>query len=536
MKILRYLFITILICTAGLSIISCEEGFIPNFDDIPEIEEEETNEEDKEENSQKGGEFVLLFTNDIHSQIEPIDIRSSSDPDMGGVARIKALVDSVRTAEPAVLLTDSGDMVEGTFYFNLYSGEVEMKVLDELKYDARTIGNHDFSKKIVGLNEMFSMSKVPVVCSNYEFDNPITAGYVKKSTILKAGSVNVGIIGLNVQLEGLVDPEAYDDTQWRHAITTADLEAEKLRLQGADIVIALSHIGLYSDAVDDDRSIAMNTRYIDVILSGHTHGTALPRGEYRTNLDGKKVLIGHTGSNGRYLGYAKIRIPENGDPEYDCKLIPVDSRLDKRTDSKFVKMLDKYVEGTDMNEIIGTCPQTLNKSSNLDSPFGNLAADALIWMAKEYHGVDADVSFYNTGGIRNPMLAGECRVKDIYFSFPFDNTLTTLTIKGSELKEVFSKIANSSSLFVNGNVRLVISRYRVESLTINGEPVYDENEYKVATINYVSNMQKHGMSHLPAKESEGFITRYFVEYFRHLSAQNGGLIYYQSDGRVTYNE
>jgi 2',3'-cyclic-nucleotide 2'-phosphodiesterase (5'-nucleotidase family) len=199
-------------------------------------------------------------------------------------------------------------------------------------------------------------------------------------------------------------------------------------------------------------------------------------------------------------------------------------------------MLDEYVEGTDMNEIVGTCPQTLYRSSNLDSPFGNLAADALIWMAKKYHGVDADVSFYNTGGIRNPMLEGECRVKDIYFSFPFDNTLTTLTIKGSELKGVFSKIANSSSLFVNGNVRLVIARYRVESRTINGEPVYDEKEYKVATINYVSNLEKYGMSHLPAKESEGFITRYFVEYFRHLSAQNGGLIYYQSDGRVTYNE
>lgn len=541
MKYLHNIFIALLLCAAGLYTASCVDAVLPETDAIPDTEKEESSEEGieekdeeierEEEEHSKGGEFVLLFTNDFHSQVEPIDRRDAYNPDMGGAARLKALVDSVRTAEPAVLLTDSGDMVEGTFYFNLYSGEVEMMILDEIGYHVRTIGNHDLSKKVIGLNEMFSMCKVPVVCSNYDFSNSIAAGHAEKSMIFKVGNVKVGVIGLNVKLEGLVDPEAYEGISWKHAITEADTEAEKLRLKGADIIVALSHIGLY-DSYNDDISIAMYTRHIDVILSGHTHSTALPEGMYVTNLDGKKVLIGHTGSNGKYLGYAKIKISEDGVPSYQCRLIPVDRRLDNRLDQNFVSRIESYCEGTGMNDIIGECPYMMYKYSGLDYPLGNMSADALIWMAKKYHGVDADVSFYNTGGVRNPIFAGECRVKDIYFSFPFDNLLTTFTITGEELFNVFSKLASSKGLLVNGDVRLVISGNSIKSLTIKGEELDRSKVYTVATINYVANLSKNGMSHLEKRESEEPITRYFVEYFKHYAQQNGGKISYQSDGRV----
>ena len=540
MKYLHNLLIALLLCGTGLYTASCINEVLPDTDstidtEIEDEEEEDTEKEEEvieeEEEDTKGGEFVLLFTNDFHSQVEPIDRRDAYYPDMGGAARLKALVDSVRTAEPAVLLTDSGDMVEGTFYFNLYSGEVEMMILDEIGYDVRTIGNHDLSKKVIGLNEMFSMCKVPVVCSNYDFSNSIAAGHVKKSMMFKVGNVKVGVIGLNVKLEGLVDPEAYEGISWKHAITEADTEAEKLRLKGADIIVALSHIGLY-DSYNDDISIAMCTRNIDVILSAHTHSTALPEGMYVTNLDGEQVLIGHTGSNGKHLGYAKIRISEDGVPSYQCRLIPVNSRLDNRTDRKFVSKIESFCDGTGMNDIIGECPYMMYKYSGLDYPLGNMTADALIWMAKKYHGVDADVSFYNTGGVRNPIFAGECRVKDIYFSFPFDNLLTTFTITGEDLYRVFTKLASSKGLLVNGDVRLVISGSRIESLTIKGEELDPSKVYNVATINYVANLAKHGMSHLERRESDEPITRYFVEYFKHYAQQNGGKISYQSDGRV----
>lgn len=570
MKFFRHLLMMIFLSVAGFCNTSCEEVLIdeeitadteetdkedsedkkdPEDDENSEEEEEnkddkeEENEEQEEEVKVKGGEFVLLFTNDFHSQIEPIDKRDSRDGDMGGIARIKALVDSVRLAEPHVLLTDSGDMVEGTFYFNLYEGEVEMMILNELGYDVRTLGNHDFSKKVVGLNEMLSMCNVPVVSTNYDYGNTVIAGYARKSMILKAGSVNVGFIGLNIDFDGLVDPEAHEGVTWRHAITVADFEAERLRLQGADIVIALSHIGLGSAySGNSDIAIANNTRHIDMILSGHTHTLPNERPVSTTNLDGRRIIIGHAGSNGKYLGYAKIKISKEGVPTYEYKIFPITSRLDSKIDQDFADMIEnRYVSGTDVNDVIGYCPNTLYRSYNdespyyMDHPLANMTTDALIWMAKKYHKVDADVSFYNTGGIRNIIFNGDCKVKDIYHAFPFDNKLTTLSIKGNELRKVFSNIAaKEGGLYVNGDVRLVISEKKVKSLTIKGEPIDDDKTYVVSTINYVANLAKNGMSHLPKTESEEYITRYFVEYFRHHAEENEGEISYKSDGRVKF--
>ena len=133
-------------------------------------------------------EFVMLFTNDFHSQIEP------TDDNLGGVLRMKALIDSVRTVEPYVLLADAGDLVQGTFYFSLLNGVVEMKVLDALGYNIRTIGNHEFDKKMAGLGDMLALSRVPVVASNYDFSNTSLAQYVAPYRILHAGKIKVGFI------------------------------------------------------------------------------------------------------------------------------------------------------------------------------------------------------------------------------------------------------------------------------------------------------------------------------------------------------
>ena len=88
-------------------------------------------------------EFVILFTNDFHSQIEPLSKDETYNADRGGIKRIKALVDSVRAAEPAVLLADAGDLVQGTYYFSLLDGVVEMTIMEELGYDIRTLGNQE---------------------------------------------------------------------------------------------------------------------------------------------------------------------------------------------------------------------------------------------------------------------------------------------------------------------------------------------------------------------------------------------------------
>ena len=507
--------------------------------DEPEDPEQDDGTDDPEGSDepeeQKKKEFVILFTNDFHSQIEPLSKEETYNADRGGIKRIKVLVDSVRNAEPAVLLADAGDMVQGTFYFSLLNGVVEMMIMDELGYDVRTLGNHEFDKKMVGLGDMLALSKVPVVATNYNFSKTNLAGYVLPSTIIEAGNVKVGFIGLNVRLQNLVDHTACEGVEWQNAINVADTEAQKLRKQGADIVIALSHLGYEkTDEVYYDRGIALNTSHIDMIIGGHSH-TFLNWPDYVTNRDGDKVPIVQTGSKGICLGYAKIRIDEKGKPSFTYRLIPVDKRLDSRMDNDFSDLIDVYSATVKekMNQVIGYCPKAIRKGSP-ESPLGNLTGDALIWMAEDLYGVKADVGIYNSGGIRAEISAGSLTVGDVYAVYPFDNVLSLVTLKGKDLRKLFDYVASSGGLPINGGVKLVIKDKKVKSVTIGGQAIDDNRTYTVATIDYLVNLGRYGLENaLTRRDAPDIIRDNFVDYFRHLASENNNNITAGTDGRIT---
>lgn len=479
-------------------------------------------------------EFVILFTNDFHSQIEPLGKEETYNADRGGIKRIKAIVDSVRNAEPAVLLADAGDLVQGTYYFSLLDGVVEMMAMEEMGYDVRTLGNHEFDKKMTGLGDMLSLSTVPVVASNYDFSRTDLVGRIRNSIIIKSGITKVGFIGLNVMLRNLVDPTACEGVEWQNAINVADNEAKKLRDEGADIVIALSHLGYQkNDVVYYDRGIALNTKHIDMIIGGHTH-TFLNRADYVTNLDGDKVPIVQTGSKGICLGYAKVSLDDDGKPSFTYRLIPVDSRLDSKVDKAFSDMIDTYSATVKekMDEVIGYCPRAIRKGSP-ESPLGNLTADALIWMAEEHYGVTADVGIYNSGGIRAEISSGDLTVGDVYAVYPFDNVLSIITLKGRDLKTLFEYVASSGGMPVNSGVRLVISNDRVKSVTVNGKAIDDDKDYKVATIDYLVNLGRYGLENaIDRQDAPEIIRDYFVGYFQQLASANNGNITAVTDGRI----
>jgi 5'-nucleotidase len=530
------------IILAGIYFTSCDpiEQDRPEEDQKQETTDPDTSEpedNDKEEDNTQADndEFVILFTNDFHSQIEPTDKNLDYNADRGGAKRLKAVIDSVRTAEPYVLLADAGDLVQGTYYFSLLNGVVEMMMLDELGYDIRTVGNHEFDKKLVGLGEMFAMSKVPVVSTNYDFSNTALAQYVKSSKILNAGKLKIGFIGLGVMLEGLVDPTSCEGVQWQNAVNVADDEAARLREQGADMVIALSHLGYEknNDIYYMDRGVALKTRNIDMIIGGHSH-TFINYPDYVTNLDGEKVPIVQTGSKGICLGYAKIKLDSNGKPSFTYKLIPVKSHLDSKVDQTFAAKIDSYTTDVakKMDEVIGYCPSAMSKG-NPESPLSNLTADGLIWAAKEFHNVDADVSVYNSGGIRSTIAKGNLTVGDVFTLYPFDNVLSVITMKGSELKKFFNTVASYGGMPINGGVRLVISNKKVKSLTINGKAIVDSQTYTIATLNYLVNTESYFANHLSRMDYSIYVWDYFTEYFRYLAKNNNGQITASKDGRIT---
>ena len=554
MKFIKHLLIYITLATAATISTSCDPENLKIPIERPDLDNENSGENDSDVDGDEGdnsgssdegnqgdqgeqnpenSEFVMLFTNDFHSQIEPMDGGG------GGVLRLQALVDSVRTAEPHVLLADAGDLVQGTYYFSLLNGVVEMKMLDMLKYDIRTIGNHEFDKKMSGLGDMLAMSKVPVVASNYDFSKTALAQYVVPSKILTAGKIKVGFIGLNVRLLNLVNKTACEGVVWQDAVNVADKYAEELRNQGADIVIALSHLGYEaeSDAYYYDKGIAKRTKHIDMIIGGHSH-TTLRNAVYVTDTDGDQVPIVQTGSKGLNLGYAKIKLDDKGKPSFTYRLIPVNSRLDNRVDPTFSSIIEDYAAEVKekMDVKLGYAPYNINRGTP-ESALGNLTADGLIWMAKQFHNVDADVAVYNTGGVRANISKGNVTLGDVYAVYPFDNVLSIVTITGSKLKKLMYKVPNS--LYVNAGVKIIAQESGwVDSITINGKSIDNNKNYTVATIDFISDND--GYTEIfsnPTKRTDSveIIRDYFGEYFKYLAKQNNGNITASKDGRVTIN-
>jgi 5'-nucleotidase len=253
----------------------------------------------------KSKHITILHTNDVHSYIDPFPADHPRNANMGGVVRRAALIENIRKENPNVVLLDAGDIFQGTPYFNYYGGELEFKLMSMMKYDVATIGNHDFDNGIDGLYAQLPHAKFDFISSNYDFTNTILNSHVKPYKILNVAGVSIGIFGLGVQLDGLVDKKKYKETRYNDPIEVATDMARILKHdKKCDIVICLSHIGFqYKDFPQRvcDVMLAKKTKDIDLIIGGHTH-TFLDKPVIEKNLEGKEVLINQVGCYGLNLG------------------------------------------------------------------------------------------------------------------------------------------------------------------------------------------------------------------------------------------
>ena len=249
--------------------------------------------------------LTILHTNDQHSRIEPFDSTYTKNPNEGGFARRATLIQKIRNEESNVLLLDSGDIFQGTPYFNFFGGELEFKLMSMMKYDASTMGNHDFDNGLDGFLKVLPNAKFPFICSNYDFKNTILDGKTSQYKIFNKNGIKVGIFGVGIQLEGLVGKKQYGETIWNNPIDVAQHYSNFLKNdEKCDLVICLSHIGYAYGGEPDkisDKMLAAQTENIDIILGGHTH-TFLPEPETFTNRQGKKVLVNQVGWAGLLLG------------------------------------------------------------------------------------------------------------------------------------------------------------------------------------------------------------------------------------------
>lgn len=247
--------------------------------------------------------LTILHTNDQHSRIEPFPMDGGKFQGLGGFAQRAALLKEIRRQEKNVLLLDSGDIWQGTPYFNKYLGEIEFRLMSEMQYDASTLGNHDFDAGLEGFVKQFPLAKFPFLNCNYNFSDSPLEGKIQTHKVFDKDGIKVGVFGVGIELDGLVPRDLYGNIKYNDPISNAQKTALLLRHDyNCDLVICLSHLGYkYDDKKVSDIVLAQSTSEIDLILGGHTH-TFFDHPEEFANADGKKVLVNQVGWAGIYLG------------------------------------------------------------------------------------------------------------------------------------------------------------------------------------------------------------------------------------------
>ena len=263
--------------------------------------------------------ITVLHTNDMHSHIDPFDKMDKNYPNMGGMIKIAKLIEQIRKKEDNVILLDAGDIFQGTPYFNFFKGEVEFKLMSAMHYDASTMGNHDFDNGIEGFKNMLPHASFPFICSNYDFENTSLKNHTRKFKIFNKAGLKIGVLGIGIQLDGLVPKKLYGNTIYKDPYECANYYADLLRNKyKCDLIICVSHLGYsYSDKdKPSDIKLCKKSKNIDLIIVGHTH-TFLDKAVLIKNALGKKIPINQDGWGALNLGRVDFYFSKKNSQQID---------------------------------------------------------------------------------------------------------------------------------------------------------------------------------------------------------------------------
>lgn len=255
-------------------------------------------------------DLTILHLNDTHSHVEPE--RSGPFEGMGGAIEQAACIDSVRCADGKgnVLLLHAGDFSQGTSYFTELRGDMEIKLLNAMAFDAVCLGNHEFDNGIDDLARRLTDLDVPVVCANYDFSGTPLDSLVKPYVVTTKAGRTIGIIGLLTDVSSLVDVKIASKLQYQHPAKVAEKYAKILKQEkGCDLVICLTHLG-YVGEFYTDQQLAAQARYVDIIVGGHSH-TWLDDVKTVRNPDGADVRIVTDGRWGIGIGQLSVSFQKN---------------------------------------------------------------------------------------------------------------------------------------------------------------------------------------------------------------------------------
>lgn len=244
--------------------------------------------------------IVILHTNDVHSQMEAFV--SGRNAGRAGMLARSSYIEQMRREYPDLIYLDAGDYNQGTPYFNLFGGLMEVELMNALQLDVTVLGNHEFDNGLDDLASRLKKAKYTTLCANYEILHKKLRRRVKPCTIIKRQGRKIGIIGLTHDLRDLCSGEVNAQMRYLDPVETANRLSRELRAKGCDLIICLTHLG-----IDEDTDLAAASTGIDLIIGGHSH-TFLKKPVVCTDLDGRKVQVVQAGANGVYVGRMDITI------------------------------------------------------------------------------------------------------------------------------------------------------------------------------------------------------------------------------------
>jgi len=387
-------------------------------------------------------EVRLLHTNDHHARLEPVEIGDNQT--LGGISQRKTLVDRLREesdkAHQPLLLLDAGDVFQGTLYFNTYQGQADVEFYNALKYDAMTLGNHEFDQGQEVLKNFVENSKFPIISANLDIQStsPLS-GWIKPWIILNKKGQNIGILGLTTP-ETPTMAEVGEGVDFLDPVQAAQQAVQELTQQGINKIIALTHLG-----ITEDLKLARQVDGIDVIIGGHSHTRVgdMPEANYPYPIvektpNGQPILVVTNWEWGKYLGDLDITFDRQGHlQKWTGDLHPVSSEITAnpqfqailKTFAQPIQTLKSKVIGETPVKLNGDHPDTRQQQTNL----GTLLGEALL--AKTARN-QTEIAITNGGGIRGSISAGEITIGDVLEAFPFTNTVIQVDVTGKQIKDL----------------------------------------------------------------------------------------------------
>lgn len=264
----------------------------------------------EKDNTNKTTVLNIYHTNDTHSCIEPISEKEKMLAGTAGYVRRATYIEQERIKDPELLLFDSGDFCQGTPYFNLFKGDVEISMMNVCKYDAAALGNHEFDFGMENIKRIAEMAKFPLLCANYDFSATCLKDVIKKYVVIERKGIKIGVFGLSPQPAGLIQAKKTEGILFLDPIKTSKEMVHLLRDElKCDVVIVLSHLG-YSNMKSDqcnDRKLVPATSGINFVLGGHSH-TYLEKPVYMENAEGISTPITQMGKNASFVGHEIMKL------------------------------------------------------------------------------------------------------------------------------------------------------------------------------------------------------------------------------------